>query len=138
MNPHNSPMKENADRIQWADLGQDAISEREAFKHDNRVASEEWKTTELKEEEWIDLNQEIDRVEGEITHDIKQGRDTREEMLKEMKPERREILRRKLEWTYKNIKDQSTIYRHFSQLRGCDSASPHGTIRTGGDKCQDR
>ena len=35
MNPHDSPMKENADRIQWADSGPDATSEKEMSKPDD-------------------------------------------------------------------------------------------------------
>ena len=42
MNPHDSPMKENADRIQWADPGHDATPEKKKSKPDNRVDSEEF------------------------------------------------------------------------------------------------
>ena len=36
MNPHNSPMQENADRIQWADPEHGATSERKESNPDNR------------------------------------------------------------------------------------------------------
>ena len=41
MNPHDSPMKENADRIQWADPEHSTTSEKKKSNPDNCVDSEE-------------------------------------------------------------------------------------------------
>ena len=43
MNPHDSPMKENADRIQWADPGPDATSEKEMSKPDDCALKFPWR-----------------------------------------------------------------------------------------------